>query len=105
MVSYADSPDAKKENAEGAVAASAEGYIGAIPKAAQIISKDKITLDGYPGFEVKSRESDGFTVIARYYMVEKRLYGITAMWMAGKNDDYAIKTINSFKVAKPTTTQ
>jgi hypothetical protein len=104
-VSYVNSPDARKEDAEATVEVSANGYIGAIPKSAEIVSKIKITLDGYPGVEVKTSEKDGFTVIARYYMVEKRMYCITAMWTAGPNDDYAVKTINSFKVIKPATVQ
>ncbi len=102
-VLFADVPDAKKEDAESMVAASADRYIGAIPKAAEIVSKSKITLDGYPGFEVKSREKDGFIVINRYYLVEKRFYGVNVMWMAGPNDDYAVKTLDSFKVLKPAT--
>jgi hypothetical protein len=80
-VSYADNPDAKKENAEGAVAASADGYVSAIPKAAEIISRKTIELDGYPGIEVMSKEKDGYTVIARYYMVTR---AFTALWLCGR---------------------
>lgn len=45
MVSYVDNPDAKKEFAESAVTASADGYSSAIPKAAEIKSRKKIALD------------------------------------------------------------
>ncbi|HEV7643319.1 MAG TPA: hypothetical protein VGO50_05185 [Pyrinomonadaceae bacterium] len=95
----------KAEDAEAVVATSADDYIGALPKAAEIVSKNKITLDGYPGFEVKSREKDGFTVINRYYQVEDRFYGVTVMWTAGPNDEYAIKTLESFKVLKAASVQ
>jgi hypothetical protein len=105
MVSYGDAPNATKENAEAVVAASAEGYIGLIPKGAEILSKVKTNLDGYPGFQVKSQEKDGFTVIARYYVAEKRIYCVMVMWNAGSNDDYAVKTINSFKLISPAPVQ
>ena len=100
-VSYADHPDTKNEDAEKIAEASADIYISLIPKAGEIVARNKITLDGYPGVEVKAREKDGFTVIARYYIVEKRTYCVMAMWMAGPNDDSVIKTINSFKAIKP----
>lgn len=98
MVSYADNPDAKKEYAESAVIASADGYSSAIPKAAESISRKKIALDGHPGVEVASREKDGYTVIARYYMVDTRLYCIMALWTAGPNDTDVLRTLDSFKV-------
>jgi hypothetical protein len=104
-VSYVDKADARNEDAEATVTVSADGYTGAIPKSAEIIARNKIVLDGHPGVEVKAREKDGFTVIARYYMVDKRLYCIMAMWPAGPNDEYALKTIDSFKVIKPATVQ
>jgi hypothetical protein len=100
-VSYVDVPNAKTEDAEAVVAASADAYVGLIPKAAEIVSKIKITLDGFPGLEVRSREKDGFTVIARYYMVEKRAYCLVAMWTAGLKDEYVVKTLDSFKAIKP----
>ena len=96
-VSYADNPEAKKEYAERAVIASADGYSSAIPKAAEIISRKKIELDGYPGIEVTSREKDGHTAVARYYMVDTRLYCILALWSAGLNDQWVLKTLDSFK--------
>lgn len=99
MVSYADNPNAKKENAEGAVIAAADGYSSAIPKAAEIVSRKKIALDGYPGFEVTSREKDGYTAIARYYMVDTRLYCIMALWSEGPNNTGVLRTLDSFKIA------
>lgn len=38
MVSYADNPNAKRELAEGAVNAAADGYLGSIPKSADVVS-------------------------------------------------------------------
>ena len=102
-VSYVDTPNAKVEDGERIVSASADGYISALPKAAEVTSRNKISLDGDPGIEVKTREKDGFTVITRYYMVRQRLYCVVAMWMAGSNDDYVLKKIDSFKVIKSTT--
>lgn len=98
MVSYADNLDAKGEFAEGAVNASADGYIGAIPKSAEVVSRKSIELNGYPGVEVRSRESDGYTVVTRYYMVETRLYCTMALWTAGRKDPDVIRTLDSFKV-------
>lgn len=104
-VSYADRQDANNENAEKIVEASADGYISVIPKTGEVVSRNKITLDGYPGVEVVSREKDGFTVITRYYLVEKRIYCVVAMWTAGSADDYVRKTVDSFKLIKPATGQ
>ena len=98
MVSYADNPSAKKELAEGAVNASAEGYTGSIPKSAEVVSRKNIELNGYPGVEVRSRESDGYTVVTRYYMVETRLYCAMALWTAGRNDSEVIRKLDSFEV-------
>lgn len=98
-VGYADNPNAKKELAEGAVNASADGFLGAIPKAAELVSRKKIEISGYPGIEVKVRESDGYTVLMRYFMVETRLYGVMALWNAGKNDADVLKTVDSFKIS------
>jgi hypothetical protein len=97
-VSFADNPNAKKEFAERAVNASADAYIGAIPKSAEIVSRKNIELEGYPGVEVRSRESDGYTVVTRYYMVETRLYCTMALWTAGQSDSDVIRTLDSFKV-------
>lgn len=102
MVSYADDPDAKKENAERAVMASADGFSLALPKGAEIISKKKIELDGYPGVEIMSRETDGYTAVARYYMVNTRLYCIMALWSARRNDKEVLTTLNSFKIVEST---
>jgi hypothetical protein len=98
MVSYADNPDAKKENAERAVMASADGFSLTIPKGAEIISRKNVVLEGYPGVEIMSREKDGYTAVARYYMVDTRLYCIMALWSAGRNDQKVSRTLNSFKV-------
>lgn len=98
IVSYVDKPGAKKELAETDVTASAEAYIAAMPKAGEIVSRKNIKLDGYPGTEVKSREKDGYTVVARYYMVEKRLYHLMALWSEGPNDAAVMKALDSFKV-------
>lgn len=98
-ISYADNPNAKKELAEGAVNASADAFLGAIPKSAELVSRKKIVIDGYPGIEVKVREPDGYTVLTRYYMVETRLYCVMALWNAGRNDADVIKTVDSFKVS------
>ena len=100
-VSYADTPGASSANAESIVMGSADAYIAAMPKSADNIVKNKVSLEGHPGVEVKSREKDGFTVMTRYYVVDKRLYCVVAMWMGGPNDNYAIRTINSFKVLNP----
>jgi hypothetical protein len=97
-VSYADYPSARKEFAERAVNASADAYIGAIPKSAEIVSRKNIELDGFPGVEVRSREKDGYTVVTRYYMVETRLYCTMALWTAGRGDSDVIRTMDSFKV-------
>jgi hypothetical protein len=102
MVSYADNLDAKKEFAERAVNASADGYIGAIPKSAEVVSRKNIELNGYPGVEVRSRESDGYTAVTRYYMVETRLYCTMALWIAGRKDPDVIRTLDSFKVTVET---
>jgi hypothetical protein len=99
MVSYADNTDAKAEFAERAVIAAADAYSSAIPKAAEIVSRKTIELDGYPGAEVTSREMDGYTAVARYYMVKTRLYCIMALWTAGPNDKEVLRTLNSFKVS------
>jgi len=104
-VSYVDHPDTKNEDAEKIVEASADIYVTVIPKTGEIVARNKMTLDGYPGVEVKSREKDSFTVIARYYVVEKRTYCLMAMWTAGPNDDHVVKTLNSFKVIKPPAVQ
>ncbi|MBX3300274.1 MAG: hypothetical protein KF736_12520 [Acidobacteria bacterium] len=85
--------------AEGAVNASADAFLGAIPKSAELVSRKKILIDGYPGIEVKVREPDGYTVLTRYYMVETRLYCVMALWNAGRNDADVIKTVDSFKVS------
>ena len=98
MVSYADNPNAKKELAEGAVNAAADGYLGAIPKSAQLVSRTSIDLNGYPGIEVWSRESDGYTAVTRYFMVETRLYCTMALWTAGPLDADVIRRLDSFKV-------
>ncbi|HMQ03429.1 MAG TPA: hypothetical protein PKD26_05900 [Pyrinomonadaceae bacterium] len=98
MVSFADNLDAKKEFAESAVNASADGYIGAIPKSAKVVSRKNIGIDGYPGVEIVSRESDGYTVVTRYFMVDTRLYCTMALWTAGRNDLDVIRTLDSFKV-------
>jgi len=96
MVSYVDNPDAKKENAERAVIASADGYASVIPKAAEVISRKKIALEGHPGFEVISREKDGYTAVTRYFMVNTRLYCIMALWTDGQNDTDVLRTLDSF---------
>ncbi len=98
MVSYVDNPDAKKELAESAVNASADGYIGSIPKSAEVVSRRKIELSGFPGVEIKSRERDGFTAVTRYFMVETRLYCTMALWTAGRNDSDVMRRLDSFKV-------
>jgi hypothetical protein len=98
MVSYAVNTEAKKEFAERAVEASADAYSSAIPKAAEIVSRKKITLDGFPGIEVISREKDGYTATTRYFMVDTRLYCIMALAFSGPNDSYVTKTLNSFKL-------
>lgn len=102
MVSYAENPDTKKEFAESAVSASADGYIGAIPKSAEVVSRKNIELNGYPGVEIRSRESDGYSVVTRYYMVETRLYCTMALWTAGPKDADVIRTLDSFKVNNQT---
>jgi hypothetical protein len=97
-VSYADNPNAKGDLARNAVSASADGYIGAIPKSAEVVSRKDIELNGYPGVEIKSRESDGYTVLTRYYMVESRIYCVMALWTAGRVDSDVIRRLDSFKV-------
>ncbi len=97
-VSYVDNPNAKRDLAERAVSASADGYIGSIPKSAEVVSRRNIELNGYPGVEIRSRESDGYTVVTRYYMVETRLYCIMALWTAGRGDSDVIRRLDSFKV-------
>src|SRR5690606_9253343 len=98
MVSYSVNPDAKKELAENAVSASADAYSLAIPKAAEILSRRKITLDDYPGVEIISREKGGYTATTRYFMVDTRLYCIMALAFSGPNNSYVTKTLNSFKL-------
>jgi hypothetical protein len=101
MVSYAVNPDAKREYAERAVVAAADGYSSAIPKAAEILSRKNIVLGGYPGVEITSREKDSYTVVARYFMVDTRLYCIMALWSAGSNDKDVLRTLDSFKISAP----
>jgi hypothetical protein len=72
-----------------------------IPKTGEVVSRNKITLGGYPGVEVKVREKDGFTVITRYYVVAKRTYCVMAMWTARPVDRYVAETLDSFKVLAP----
>ena|SRR5436190_16584477 len=104
MVSYVDKPDAKKEDAMATVEASADGYITAIPKAAQVVGRKTIAIGGHPGIEVQSREKDGYTAVTRYYMVEKRLYCVMALWTAGPDDGDVLQTLDSFKVNPPAST-
>ena len=99
-VSYVDNPNATAERANKAVHSSADAYIAAIPRSAEVVSRNEIQLDGYPGVEVRSREPDGYTVVTRYYMAGTRLYCVMALWMAGANDTVVLKTLDSFKVLK-----
>jgi hypothetical protein len=97
-VSYVDKPGASVEDAERTVSASADGFIAAIPKTGEVKARNKISLHGHPGVEVKVQEKDGFTVVTQYYLANQRLYCIVAMWTAGPNDDYVRSTLDSFQV-------
>ena len=97
VILYVEVPLAKKEEAAERVETAADGYIGAIPGTGTVTLRRNITLDGYPGVEVKAREKDGFVAVVRYYMVNTRLYFVQAMWTSGPRDADVVKIMDSFK--------
>jgi hypothetical protein len=102
VVTYSDASWAKKEEAAERVEMAADGYIGALPGTAAVTLRRNMTLDGYPGVEVRAREKDGFVVVNRYYMANTRLYCVQAMWMSGPQDTRVLNIMDSFKIiSKP----
>lgn len=98
MVSYVDNQDAKEDLGESVVKVAADGYISALPKAAEIVSRKNIELEGYPGVEIMSKEKDGYTAVTRYYMAKTRLYCVMALWSSGSNDEGVIRIVDSFQI-------
>jgi hypothetical protein len=100
MVGYQEHPAATARllNGEALLEEVVKGMMGAKGK---ILSNKKVTLNGFPGREVKATADEGVLLNAKLYWVKNRLY----MVMAGipKNavaTKHATKFLQSFKLTK-----
>jgi hypothetical protein len=97
VVSYMNYP-ISVEGAERDKLLSMGAEAGITSAGGEVVSNTPISLDGYPGREVKG-EMKGFSYRSRVYLVGQRLYLLIVWLPSNKTDsENAAKFFNSFKL-------
>lgn len=101
-VSYVDSKAVSKEDGIARVKASADGLIGMLDsKGGKLVSRRDIAVGEHFGVEVRYSLKQGAVAITRYYIVDKRMFIITTIWLPDADDKDELKILDSFKIISP----
>ncbi len=98
-VAYADQPDRSGFQADTNKIFDALREQARVDLRGQLLGEKQITLQGYPGRELRFLIADGHTVLQRIYLVNKRLYSLLIIaGSKGIDSPDAERFMNSFKV-------
>ena len=102
MVGYSDYPDTLVQRSTQDSLLDIACYGAIVNLKGNLVSRRVISIEEYPGREMKIEQADGETVyLTRLFLVRKRLYQITVLTLIRKEiseDD--IKFLESFKLLK-----
>jgi hypothetical protein len=98
FVSFFDSTE-KSSNVKQELTAMSDNYLSGVTRnGGKLLEKKDLTLETYPGLQIKASLRTGETVVIRYYSVAKRTFIISTRWNAKETGETQIKVLDSFRL-------